>query len=457
MKRKYKLLLFFIGSLLSISAIFGIGYGVWVNTRDDYNVEAKNLDCFKIYIDSTDVVMHNITSVTAEEGKQNSPYSLTVTNICSVDKDLQVRLAILDETTVDIKSLTIDATGNINIDEKFYIDLDDAKSNMDNIKYNKLLSKITIKPNETIRTNFKIWFDERKNPSISKDDILSARFELIDGDARLSISLKDKIISSYQQKDNLVLSELATENEGLISITNTNGTNYYYRGAINNNYISFAGELWRIVGINEDGTIKIILQGNAGESKFGDNVNYKDYVGLTYDHNGKIVENAILKYLNNWYQEKIVATNMDEYVAVKQFCNDTSFTLNNKQVIYGGYNRIVTASSPSIMCPERSSDFGGSYNQKIGLITADEVVLAGGIFGANNETFYLNNGTNYYTLTPSDYNSNSPQMITVNSMGALSVNNVKDVLGIRPVINLVNTINVIGAGTESNPYIVDYQ
>ena len=41
MKRKYKLLLFFIGSLLSISAIFGIGYGVWVNTRTG-KVEAND-------------------------------------------------------------------------------------------------------------------------------------------------------------------------------------------------------------------------------------------------------------------------------------------------------------------------------------------------------------------------------------------------------------------------------
>jgi len=455
MKRKYKVYLTIIGLLLAISAVFGIGYGVWINTRDDFDLEAQNLDCFKIYLDSYDINMSNIQAVTSEEGKKNSPYSLTVTNICDTEKRLQVRLVILEETTVDLKSLTIDATGNINVDEKFYTDLDDAKTNMSNSKVSKLLDNVSIKPQETIRTNIKIWFDEKKNPIIEKDEVLVAKFELIDGDAKLGISLKDKIKSQYERKDNVILTEIATKDEGLLQINNGDKTSYYYRGAIKNNYISFADKTWRIVSLNPDGTIKIILENDIGNSKFGDNINYKDYMGLTYDHSGRVVDNNIQQLLNNWYTENIINNNLDQYVSEYPFCNDTSYAVNQNNTYFGGYNRIIMNNKPSLLCPERTSDFGGVYNQKIGLITADEVVLAGGLSGVNNDTYYLNNHTTYYTLTPSEYSYRNPQVIAVTDGGSIIGTSAKEEHAIRPVINLNSSTIVTGAGTESNPYIVD--
>ena len=455
MKRKYKIILMFISLLLSFSAIFGIGYGVWVNTRDDFDIEAKNLACFKIYLDSYDVNMKNITAVTSEEGKKNSPYSLTVTNICEQAKRLQVRLVILDETTVDIKSLVVDTTGNINIDEKFYTDLDDAKTNMANSKISKLLDNIEIKPNETIRTNIKIWFDEKKNPIIEKEEVLVAKFELIDGDAKLGISLKDKIKAAYVQKESVDLTQIATKDEGLLSITNGDKVSYYYRGAVKTNYLKFADRLWRIVALNPDGSIKIIAAEEIGKSKFGDFINYKDYVGLTYDHGGKVVDNNIKVLLDTWYEENIVAKELDQFVSTQTFCNDTSYTIDKNHVYYGGYTRVIINTKPILQCPQRTSDYGGEYSLKIGLITADEVVLAGGLSGINNETYYLNNGTTFYTLTPSQYTYRNPEMIVVNDTGAINPIKATEELSIRPVLNLNSKTIVTGAGTETNPYIVD--
>ena len=42
--------------------------------------------------------------------------------------------------------------------------------------------------------------------------------------------------------------------------TNTGDATYYFRGAVENNYVKFAGQTWRIVRVNEDGTIRIIMQ-----------------------------------------------------------------------------------------------------------------------------------------------------------------------------------------------------
>ena len=47
------------------------------------------------------------------------------------------------------------------------------------------------------------------------------------------------------------------------------GTTYYFRGNVENNYVKFAGKDWRIVRINEDGTIRLILDGFMDNSDFG--------------------------------------------------------------------------------------------------------------------------------------------------------------------------------------------
>lgn len=48
--------------------------------------------------------------------------------------------------------------------------------------------------------------------------------------------------------------------------TPTNNFTYYYRGAVNNNWVSFGGFLWRIVRINGDGSIRMIYSGLASKS-----------------------------------------------------------------------------------------------------------------------------------------------------------------------------------------------
>ena len=42
--------------------------------------------------------------------------------------------------------------------------------------------------------------------------------------------------------------------------TNTGKPTYYFRGNVTNNYVKFAGQTWRIVRVNEDGTIRIVMQ-----------------------------------------------------------------------------------------------------------------------------------------------------------------------------------------------------
>ena len=51
--------------------------------------------------------------------------------------------------------------------------------------------------------------------------------------------------------------------KGIFETTDANGTSYYYRGSVENNYVYFANRYWRIIRINGDGTIRIIYDGTV--------------------------------------------------------------------------------------------------------------------------------------------------------------------------------------------------
>ena len=53
---------------------------------------------------------------------------------------------------------------------------------------------------------------------------------------------------------------------GLYSTEDNDGTTYFYRGDVKNNYVSFGGFIWRIVRINGDGNIRMIYQGTSTNS-----------------------------------------------------------------------------------------------------------------------------------------------------------------------------------------------
>ena len=69
---------------------------------------------------------------------------------------------------------------------------------------------------------------------------------------------------------------------GIYEYTDDLGTTYYFRGAVQNNYVEFGGVDWRIVRINGDGTIRIALNQSIGKRAFNENYNDNAYVGYMY-------------------------------------------------------------------------------------------------------------------------------------------------------------------------------
>ena len=132
-----------------------------------------------------------------------------------------------------------------------------------------------------------------------------------------------------------------------------------------------------------------------------------------------------------------------------------------------GYPRFYAWSgssiSPDLSCPQSNDRFSvtsvkgnGLLSNPVGLITADEVSMAGGRTSSQNTLYYLYTGTYYWTMTPSlFYYWSYASEFYVTATGVLDISNVHNGFGVRPVVNLnTDNLSFTGTGTMQDPYVV---
>ena len=102
-----------------------------------------------------------------------------------------------------------------------------------------------------------------------------------------------------------------------------------------------------------------------------------------------------------------------------------------------------------------SSRGNKALTNPVGLITADEVAMAGGVYGQTNESYYLYTNSAYWTMSPCSFNAANSYagVFFVVSDGIPGNANVNGTIGVRPVINLASNVTIrSGNGTSSTPY-----
>ncbi|MCI7554958.1 MAG: hypothetical protein MST00_05960, partial [Tenericutes bacterium] len=100
----------------------------------------------------------------------------------------------------------------------------------------------------------------------------------------------------------------------------------------------------------------------------------------------------------------------------------------------------------------------GALDKKIGLLTADEVVYAGG--GNVNFSYYLLNNTEngwWWALSPDDFSGGANVWGVSGGDGGLDLDSVSgDRGGVRPSLSLKSTVPIAsGKGTRTSPYVVE--
>lgn len=247
-------------------------------------------------------------------------------------------------------------------------------------------------------------------------------------------------------------SEEAGDASGLYKSTDTNtgDVTYYFRGAVENNYVSFAGFTWRIVRINEDGTIRIVMQdGINNNTEYAFNSNYDNYTYMYYSNSDA------KKTLDNWYNNNISNNALASKVATgNYYCEQAKVkTLPDSS---SGNATMTTNESyiPNFRC-EMDGNSKGIINASVGLLTYDEVIYAGNYYLQTNTNYYLYNSKYFWTMSPAGFSGIYSIVWDVTSVGALTTSFVYGNAALRPVLNLKADTLVTGTGTSTNPYVIE--
>ena len=325
------------------------------------------------------------------------------------------------------------------------------------------------------------------------------------------------LLKAYGGKDNITelpdsaFANVTTANDkGMYKKADDLGTSYYYRGAVDNNWVKFGKEgtkdiYWRIIRINGDGSIRMIYSGttaptestkvvmtgtgtqitvdNTNTFKFNSSHNNPSYVGYMFtegQQHGNGTPSTIKTAIDNWYKKTTLETDATTKELVSQdqiFCNDRSATTSDSGTpgeisgsmststtyYYGAYARLVKNKKPKLTCTTASDKFtvntsngNGALTYPVGLITADEVAMAGGKFGTGNSTYYLYTNQYYWSGSPSDIDSSGyADEFIVYSSGSIGINYVVDYgIGARPVVSLSSKAKLSGSGTYDDVYTV---
>ena len=190
----------------------------------------------------------------------------------------------------------------------------------------------------------------------------------------------------------------------------TNNENYY-KGKVDNNYLLFSGMLFRLVKINDDGTVKIVSD---------DNISHSSYTGDNY------LDSNVRHWLNNYYLNHI-NENSKKYIAEGTWCTDhipdiNNFTCNNKVKDMVGLLDV--------------NEFFKSYDNNVSYLE-----------GNLNKSMLLNKkDSDHYYLS-----DNRLDGLTYSIVGSIYPS-------VRPALNIKeNTYVISGNGTIEKPYMLgDY-
>ena len=210
-----------------------------------------------------------------------------------------------------------------------------------------------------------------------------------------------------------------------------------------------------------------IFRVTAGDSTTKVEYYYVDYgtiskeTAQTNNNNSKIKDK-----LDSWYEDNIKGTVYEKYVTDNIFCNDRSFSSTNKGTGAGLIStdyRWQTNQNDKLMltCSTRNDAFtvndttygNGALTYPVGLLSADELVLAGAYNKVTNKGFYLYTGSYSWLMTPSYLVAYTLSGKIQSSNGYLDNRGVGSPGQARPVINIKPDALSKGDGSVEKPYM----
>ena len=424
---------FIIFGLIVLAVVcFSTSYAIFSNTKEEHgklNIVAGNLN-YKIESSELD--------------------SDSVTVPANTSKEIRIKLTSLNEVSSKYELYYILDKTNDKVSVGYSKDTKDSV--LGTVEANKS-KMITIVVRNDSDTSSKVTFKVLGG-------LLNNNLALKDGNSLNQEVEPYRVLSKAILEDNKLITATPTlttssnntnDASGLYSstATNTGEPTYYFRGNVTNNYVKFAGFTWRIVRINEDGTVRLIMQdgiNNNTNDQF--NSNYNNYTYMYYTNsNAKTT-------LENWYQTNIgskadlaknVASGNYYCEQAKQKRADSYTSGSATMTTYNKY-------TPDFKC-ESDGNGKGIVNASVGLLNYDEVAYAGGYPYSNNNSYYLyNSAIDWWTMSPASFSGSYSCVWYISTSGSNYDHHIYDTYHLRAVLNLTANTQIIGNGTSSNPY-----
>ena len=530
-KKKRKLSIYY-GLLVTVICIIGVSFAwfrLYLSQTENNTLASRT--CFNTTLteDTSKISLTDAFPITDEDGLKQTPFTFKIKNNCNS----YVKVYITIDSTYRESTSTSYLKDNymkVNISpkgtttSKSVILGSQTLTDLENNKKGYIIVSTGLKANEEKSYDLRIWIDSSVTTEQGLNKTWSGKIVVVSnateepapapngwyeaGSGTLLASLRDS--NTLKTPITTPGAAVSTADEALLaSAEDNNGTSYYFRGAVKNNYVQFANKCWRIVRVGGDGSVKLILHNDnttgaanpcdaannsasaafarySGETyKSAFNANYNDnaYVGFKYGTVGagdyalthaNTNKSTILTNLEAWYNDNL--KNYEKVIDDTVWCNDKTNVTDTSydplrlspnglgyganKTYYGAIQRLVGTSGsaggtgPSLKCNGELS----KINSKVGLITADELALAGYAYNISNTTTYLQENatdTYWWSLSPNDFVGGYAYVWNVDgSDGNFYSNDVNYTRGVRPSISLKSTTNVTGEGTSSTPYII---
>ena len=285
-------------------------------------------------------------------------------------------------------------------------------------------------------------------------------------------------LAADKLKENVV-----TTGDGLYADT-TEAGRYIYRGASPDNYIELGSDMYRIISVESDNTLKVIKNGSIGSKVFDTrySTTSTDYCtsangckvwgskATMLDTNGNNVTQMPREVGGTLYNLPDKEASLNTYLN-NNWYNSLSSNVQNIVVSYM-FNVGVTKYDETNLSNTISQEATYKWKGKVGLMNPSDYVKAStnsacdSVYAYRNDSSCYNNSATHnwiyagpaarnisWTIAPYS-GSSASYMFRVNSYGSLADNFAFYSNGAAPVLYLSSNISLEGDGTSNSPYTV---
>ena len=383
-----------IGLVIIILLLIGIAFAYLTTTLQgdkEYLVRAGTLDL--VLEEGNELTLEKQIPLSDNEGMNLNGFNFSIVNNGKIDTDYTIYLDDMElsegESRIPDSSIRYSLTRN---DETFMTrNMTTMGSNP-----NRRVDFGTIAPDETINYTLRIWIDYDATTEEASGKVFKGKLRVV---ATQPVG---------EEASTVLLENIPEENQY------DDGEDTFITGEDPNNYIWYSGKLWRAVSINnEEKTVKLVTQW--------------DISAVPYNANGNA--NFEGSYMEEWLND----TTVDGFLG--NLRNYENFIVTDAE-----WNATLTTSADKP--PETTI-----VEDAVGLLSYYEYLTS--YRGTDYSNGYLNNGLNWWLLTPYSLSG----MWSVSQYGNANSSNPINSYGVRPSINLKDDVKILsGSGTEEDPY-----